>query len=171
MTPEELLSYLDELGIATRTVRHPAVYTVEQARQHRQGLTGGFTKNLFLRNKKGRMLLVVAEESRPLHLKSLGRGLGAGNLSFASAERLQRYLGLVPGAVSPFGLVNDTEGAVSVVIDRSLEALDPLHFHPLDNAMTTAISPGDLLRFIEATGHAFQLVDLAPFTPGEGRDE
>jgi Ala-tRNA(Pro) deacylase len=161
VTPKDLLDYLDGLGIATRTVRHRAVYTVEQARRHREGLTGGFTKNLFLRNKKGRMWLVVAEESRAIDLKALGRGIGAGNLSFASEERLRRYLGLEPGAVSPFGLINDTERAVSVVLDSRLQELDPLNFHPLDNAMTTAISPGDLLRFIESTGHAYELVDLA----------
>ncbi len=164
-TPDELFAFLSELKINTETVEHPPVYTVDQARQHREGLRGGFSKNLFLRNKKGKMWLVVAEEEAPIELKSLGRGLGAGPFSFASPARLERYLGVTPGAVTPFGLINDTEGVVRVVIDKRLEALDPLNFHPLDNARTTAIAPGDLLHFIEATGHPYELVDLTRFVP------
>lgn len=163
VTPDELFAFLRELGIETATVEHPPVYTVEQAQQHREGLEGGFVKNLFLRNKKGKMWLVVAEESTPINLRALGRGLGAGNLSFASPDRLQRYLGVQPGAVSPFGLINDTEGLIRVVLDQRLATLDPLNLHPLDNARTTAIAPGDLFRFLEATGHTFELVDLASY--------
>ena len=161
----DLFRLLADLGIEVRTVEHPPVYTVEQAREHREGLEGGFSKNLFLRNKKGKMWLVVAQEERPIELKALGKGIGAGNLSFASKERLQRYLGVEPGAVTPFGLINDTEGVVSVVIDQDLLQVDPLNFHPLDNARTTAISPADLLRFIEATGHAVEQVDLGMYAP------
>ncbi len=161
----ELFRLLDELGIETRTVEHPPVYTVEQAREHREGMSGGFSKNLFLRNKKGKMWLVVAQEDRPIRLKALGKGIGAGNLSFASKERLERYLGVEAGAVTPFGLINDTEGVVRVVIDAGLLELDPLNFHPLDNARTTAISPADLLRFIEATGHKAEQVDLELYAP------
>jgi len=164
-TPAELLERLSALEIQVTTVEHPPVYTVDQARQHREGQRGGFSKNLFLRNKKGKMWLVVAEEEAPIDLKGLGLGLGAGRFSFASPARLERYLGVTPGAVTPFGLINDTEQVVSVVIDRRLEALDPLNFHPLDNARTTAISPGDLLRFIAATGHSCELVDLTRFAP------
>ena len=161
----DLFRLLEELGIEVRTVEHPPVYTVEQAREHREGLEGGFSKNLFLRNKKGKMWLLVAQEERPIRLKALGKGIGAGNLSFASPERLQRYLGVEPGAVTPFGLINDTEGVVSVVIDQDLLQEDPLNFHPLDNARTTAISPSDLLRFIEATGHTVEQVDLGMYAP------
>jgi len=163
VTPDELFAFLRELGIETTTVEHPPVYTVEQARRHREGLEGGFVKNLFLRNKKGKMWLVVAEESTSINLKALGRGLGAGNLSFASPERLQRYLGVQPGAVSPFGLINDTGRLVRLVLDQRLATLDPLNLHPLDNARTTAIARGDLFRFIEATGHVVELMDLAPY--------
>ena len=161
----DLFRLLEELGIEVRTVEHPPVYTVEQAREHREGLEGGFSKNLFLRNKKGKMWLVVAQEERPIQLKALGKGIGAGNLSFASKERLVRYLGVEPGAVTPFGLVNDTECLVSVIIDQDLLLEDPLNFHPLDNARTTAISPADLLRFIEATGHQVKKVDLGLYAP------
>ena len=165
---EKLFELLDELGIKTHTVEHPPVYTVEQARQYREGMRGGFSKNLFLRNKKGKMWLVVALEDRPIRLKALGKGIGAGNLSFASEERLERHLGVEPGAVTPFGLLNDAGGLVSVVMDAGLLELDPLNFHPLDNARTTAISPADLLRFIEATGHRVELVDLGLYAPEDG---
>ena len=161
----DLFGFMEALGIQVQTVDHEPVYTVEQARQHREGLEGGFSKNLFLRNKKGKMWLVVAQEDQPIQLKALGKGIGAGNLSFASKERLQRYLGVEPGAVTPLGLINDTEGAVSVVIDQALLRQDPLNFHPMDNARTTAISPADLLRFIEATGHAVEKVDLGLYAP------
>ncbi len=158
--PEELLSFLDEQGIETRTVEHPPVYTVEQAREHREGMQGGFSKNLFLRNKKGKMWLVVAEESCPIDLKALGRAVGAGPFSFASRQRLETYLGVEAGAVSPFGLINDSNHDVRVIIDQGLLALDPLHFHPLDNSMTTIIGAQDLLRFMKATGHLYEVVDL-----------
>lgn len=159
-TPEKLLAWLDALGIATRTVEHPAVYTVEQAQQHRLDLQGGFSKNLFVRNKKGRMWLLVLEESRQVRLGELAKALGAGRFSFASAERLGRWLGVEPGSVTPFGLVNDPDGEVTVVVDAGLVALGTLHFHPLVNTMTTAIAAADLLRFLEASGHPPQVVEL-----------
>lgn len=159
-TPEALLAHLADLGIEVQTVNHAAVFTVEEAKSVRGELTGGHTKNLFLRNKKGRMWLVVCPEDRQIDLKSLGQRLGAGRFSFGSADRLARYLGVIPGAVTPFGVINDHGGAVTLVIDSSLMAIEPLNFHPLDNAMTTAIAPGDLVRFLESVDHAPELVDL-----------
>jgi Ala-tRNA(Pro) deacylase len=159
-SPERLLTWLDELGIPHHSVGHPPVYTVEQARQHRQGLRGGFSKNLFLRNKKGRMWLVVLEEGRQVDLKALARRLGAGRFSFASPARLERWLGVEPGSVTPFGLVHDPAGELTVAVDAGLLRLDPLHFHPLVNTMTTAIAPADLLRFLEASGHPPVRLDL-----------
>ena len=152
-TPERLLAYLDELSIATTTVAHPPVFTVEEAKRLRGPLPGGHCKSLFLRNKKGAMWLVVVFEQRRIDLRRLGDELGIGRLGFASPERLHRYLGVVPGAVTPFGVVNDTEGEVTVVLERGLLDVDPLNFHPLDNARTTSIRPDDLLRFLDATGH------------------
>ena len=160
-TPEELFARLESLGIRTRTVSHPAVFTVEEAKQLRGELPGGHVKNLFLRNKKGEMWLVVAEEDRKIDLKALSERLGAGKVSFGSPERLMRHLGVVPGAVTPFGLINDREAAVRVVIDKALLAHDPVNVHPLTNEMTTAIAPGDLLAFIESCGHRPQIVDFA----------
>jgi Ala-tRNA(Pro) deacylase len=160
-TPDELFARLGELGIDTRTIQHVAVFTVEESRALRGDLPGGHTKNLFLRNKKGGMWLLVCPEDLALDLKSLAEKLGAGRFSFASAHRLMKYLGVIPGAVTPFGVINDTGGHVTVVIDRTALEVEPLNFHPLDNAMTTAIGASDLLKFLEAEGHAPELVDLA----------
>src|SRR6476661_7420883 len=108
-TPEELFARLESLGIRTRTVSHPAVFTVEEAKALRGSLPGGHVKNLFLRNKKGAMWLVVAEEDRAVDLKALGAAIGAGRVSFGSPERLMAHLGVVPGAVTPLGLINDCD--------------------------------------------------------------
>ncbi len=152
-TPDRLLAYLDELGIATRTLQHPPVFTVEEAKRLRGPLPGGHCKSLFLRNKKGVMWLVVTMEHQKIDLRALADSLGAGRLSFGSPERLMRHLGVVPGAVTPLAVVNDGEHVVTVALDRAILEHDPLNFHPLDNAQTTAIGPDDLMRFLEATGH------------------
>jgi Ala-tRNA(Pro) deacylase len=159
-TPEALFARLESLGIPARTVSHPPVFTVEEAKALRGQLPGGHVKNLFLRNKKGEMWLVVAEEDRKLDLKALAERLGAGRVSFGSAERLMQYLGVIPGAVTPFGLVNDRKAEVRVVIDKALLAHDPINVHPLVNDKTTAIAPGDLLKFLESCGHRPQILDL-----------
>ena len=117
-------------------------------------------KNLFLRNKKGAMWLIVAEEDRPIDLKALGEQIGAGRVSFGSPDRLMQYLGVLPGSVTPFGVINDKAGEVQVVLDQALLAHDPINVHPLTNDRTTAISPKDLLTFLDATGHKPQIIDL-----------
>lgn len=157
----ELLAELTALGIAHRTERHHPVYTVAESKRLRARFPGGHSKNLFLRNKKGRMWLVTCLEDRPIDLKSLAERLGAGRFSFASAERLMRYLGVVPGAVTPFAVINDRGGAVEMVLDAGLLEHDPLNFHPLDNAMTTAVSAADLIEFLEHAAHPPRIVDLA----------
>ena len=159
-TPTQLLAYLSDLGIETSTVDHPPVFTVEEARRLRGELPGAHSKSLFLRNKKGRMWLVVALEDRIIDLKDLGERLGAGRLSFGSPERLMINLGVIPGAVTPFGVINDQDGSVQVALDRELLEMQPLNFHPLDNTRTTAISAAGLLTFLEATGHSPVLLDL-----------
>ena len=160
LSSTELLTRLETLGIAHRTVRHAPVYTVAESRQLRAGFPGGHSKNLFLRNKKGRMWLVTCLEDRDIDLKALAERLEAGRFSFASAERLMRYLGVIPGAVTPFAVINDHQAAVHMVLDAGLLTHDPLNFHPLDNAMTTAISADGLLRFLEYAQHPPQIVDL-----------
>jgi Ala-tRNA(Pro) deacylase len=160
-TPEDLFARLEALGIQVTTQRHDPVFTVEEAKALRGALPGGHSKNLFVRNKKGRMWLVVAEEDREIDLKTLGEKIGAGRLSFGSADRLMSHLGVVPGAVTPFALINDREGQVQPVLDAEMMRHEVLNFHPLDNAMTTAIARQDLVRFIEACGHSPEIVDLS----------
>lgn len=163
ITPDDLLRHLDDLGVEHRTLRHAPVYTVAEARATRGALPGGHSKNLFLRNKKGRMWLVTCDADRRIDLKALGHALGTKALSFASAERLERFLGVIPGAVTPFAVVNDREGRVEVVIDRSLMGHELLNFHPLDNAMTTAVTPDGLLCFLQAADHPPAFVDFDAF--------
>jgi Ala-tRNA(Pro) deacylase len=152
-TPDQLFAYLDGLGIAHKTVTHPPLFTVEQSRALRGQIPGGHTKNLFLRDKKNTLFLVVAEEHAPIELKSLHHRLGAGRLSFGAPNLLREVLGVEPGAVTPFGAINDADGRVTVVLDAALLEHATLNFHPLNNTMTTAIGRDDLLKFLEATGH------------------
>jgi len=159
-SPEQLLTRLEALGIAYQNHEHAAVFTVEEAKALRGELTGGHIKNLFLRNKKEEMWLVVAEEDKRIDLKALGERLGAGKLSFGSPDRLLRYLGVLPGAVTPFGIINDKDRKVKVALDRDLMGFDPVNAHPLVNTMTTALSPQDLVKFLEAEGHKPDILDI-----------
>jgi Ala-tRNA(Pro) deacylase len=153
-TPDELFAYLDTLRIAHKTVAHPAVFTVDEARDLRGTVAGGHTKNLFLRDKKGAAYLVVAAEDAPVELRGLHRLLGAsGRFSFGSAELMHELLGVAPGSVTPFAAMNDKDCRVTVVIDAPLLAHEMLNFHPLVNTATTSISRDGLLAFLRATGH------------------
>jgi Ala-tRNA(Pro) deacylase len=160
LTPQQLFARLAELGIAHHTVEHAPVFTVEEAKAHRGELPGHHIKNLFLRNKKEEMWLVVALEDRAVDLKRLGEALGAGRLSFGSPERLRKYLGVEPGSVTPFAVINDTGHEVRLVLDRSLQKDGAINAHPLTNTMTSALTLADLLRFFEATGHTPQWLDF-----------
>jgi Ala-tRNA(Pro) deacylase len=168
-TPEDLFARLEALGIPSKTVRHAPVFTVEEAKALRGELPGGHVKNLFLRDKKGAMWLVVADEDRAIDLKWLGEQLGAGRLSFGSAERLMTHLGIAPGSVTAFAVMNDREGQVRVAIDKSLLDRNPLNCHPLANDMTTAIAPGDLLAFLAACDHAPLILDFDTDADSEAR--
>ena len=159
-SPDTLLARLESLGIAAKTVSHPPVFTVEEAKALRGELPGAHIKNLFLRNKKGRMWLVTCLEDREIDLKALGAQLEAGRFSFGSADRLMTYLGILPGSVTPFAVINDKEKAVTMVLDSGVIAHDLVNCHPLMNDRTTAISPQDLIRFLEAEDHAPQMIDL-----------
>ena len=159
-TPDKLFGRLDALGIDYETRTHPPVFTVEEAKALRGTIPGAHTKNLFIRDKKGAMWLVVAQEDRPVDLKTLQVKLGTKRLSFGSARRLMEYLGVAPGAVTPFAVVNDHQGRVSVALDMGLRDLQPWSFHPLDNAMTTTLHGDDLVRFLESVVHPVRWVDL-----------
>lgn len=160
LTPQQLFTRLDDLGLAHRTVEHAPVFTVEQAKEHRGVLPGHHIKNLFLRNKKEAMWLVVALEDRDIDLRKLGDVLGAGRLSFGSPDRLRRTLGVEPGSVTPFSVINDGGRTVTLVLDRALQEGGPINAHPLTNTMTTAIPFDDLSRFFSATGHVPRWLDF-----------
>ena len=161
-----VLARLDALGIPFERHTHPPVATVEAALAHWAGIEAMHFKNLFLRNQKGdRHYLVVVEHDRPVDLHRLAGQIGDGKLSFGSAERLQKFLGLTPGSVTPFGLINDADGLVRFVLDEGLMRQDTLNFHPLTNEATTAIARADFLRFLEAIGHAPRLLALPTREP------
>jgi Ala-tRNA(Pro) deacylase len=153
-TPDQLFSYLNRIGIAHATVKHPPLFTVEQSRSLRGQIPGGHTKNLFLRDKKYAPYLVVALEDAEIDLKSLHRVLSAtGRFSFGASDLLREVWGVEPGAVTPFGAINDTQARVSVVLDAAMMEHETLNYHPLVNTMTTSIARGDLVKFLESTGH------------------
>jgi Ala-tRNA(Pro) deacylase len=145
---------LEKLGIPFVRHEHPPVFTVEEAEKHWTGIEGAHCKNLFLRNKKGnRHYLVVIESAKQADLRKLNAVLGEDRLSFASAERLRKHLGLDPGAVSPFGLINDGSREVTVVIDQDLRRASRVNFHPNVNTATVGIGFADFERFLAWTGH------------------
>ncbi|MPZ58128.1 MAG: prolyl-tRNA synthetase associated domain-containing protein [Rhizobiales bacterium] len=152
-TPAELFAFLDRLGIAHTTVSHPPLFTVEESRVLRGQIAGAHTKNLFLRAKNGTLFLVVALEDARIDLKRLHQRLGAARFSFGSADLLRTVLGVEAGAVTPFAVINDRHGAVSVVLDAAMMRYAVLNYHPLDNTRTTTIHRDDLVRFLEASGH------------------
>ena len=161
-TPEQLMTHLRELGIETRTIFHAPVFTVDEARRVRGRLSGGHCKSLFLRDKKRHLWLLVALEHRKLDFKQLRYPLEASSrLSFGSPELLLETLGVTPGSVTPFALINDREHRVTVALDRAMLEVSPLHYHPLINDRTSAIAPEDLLRFLESTGHRPLLLELS----------
>ena len=154
VTPNQYFAVLDALGIAHKTVKHPPLFTVEQSRVLRGQIPGGHTKNLFLRDKKYELYLVVALEDADIELKDLHRRLGAsGRFSFGSSNLLREVLGVEPGAVTPFGAINDTQGRVTIVLDTPMMEHETLNYHPLVNTMTTSIKRDDLLKFLRSTGH------------------
>jgi len=160
LTPDQLFARLDALGIAHRTYAHAPVFTVAEAVALRGALPGGHCKSLFLKDKKGRLWLAVVLEQRRVDLKRLADALGAPRFSFGSPEQLYAALGVRPGSVTPFALVNDADRRVTVVLDKAMLGHDLLNYHPLENERTTAISPSDLLRFIGACGHEPCIVDF-----------
>jgi Ala-tRNA(Pro) deacylase len=148
-----LYARLKQLGIAWRTHEHAEVFTVEQAQGLRGTIAGTHTKNLFLKNRKGGLWLVVLREEVRVDLNALAKQLEAGRFSFASSATLADVLGVPPGSVTPFALINDFANRVKVVLDREMLGRGPLNFHPLRNDRTTTIAASDLSRFIGSCGH------------------
>ena len=160
-TPDDLFAFLDRLGIKHTTVTHPPLYTVEQSQALRGTIPGGHTKNLFLKDKKNAVFLVVAPEDARVDLKTLHHKLGASRFSFGSAALLEELLGVTPGAVTAFGAINDTAARVNVVLDAGLMQHETINCHPLVNTMTTSINRDDLVKFLEATGHTARIERVA----------
>ena len=153
-SPEDLLAYLATLGIETSTVEHPPLFTVEDSQSLRGDIPGGHTKNLFVKDKKGRIFLLVLGEETPVDLKRVHEKIGAqGRISFGSADLLEEVLGVQPGAVTPFGAINDKAGRVLIVLDKAMTRQERLNFHPLVNTRTTGIASADLVKFLRATAH------------------
>ena len=163
MTDQEttVVRRLRELGIEYERFEHPPVATVEAAEQHWSGIEATHCKNLFLRNQKGnRHYLVVLEHQKKADLRKVADQIGDGKLSFGSPERLMTHLGLTPGSVSPFGLINDATHTVRVVLDRDLKSASRLSFHPNINTVTFVVSASDFARFLDAQGNAVQHVTV-----------
>lgn len=159
-TRDKLMARLAALGIETTTVDHPPMFTVEESQALRGELPGAHSKNLFLKCKKGQLWLVVAQEDAEINLKRLHAKIGSGRLSFGRAELLEETLGVKPGSVTPFALINDASQRIKVVLDEILMQNEILNFHPLENTATTTISSRDLLAFIRDCGHEPALLDI-----------
>ena len=158
---EQLFRRFDELGIEASTVSYPSHRTVGEGKALRGEMRGTFTKNLLLKDKKGRLFLIVAHEDLELDLKSLHSRIGASrSLRFAPAEQMHDVLGIVPGALTPLAVLNDEEGLVTVVVDAGLMNAEQLNFHPLVNTESTGISADDLIVFITSCGREALIIDL-----------
>ncbi len=160
-SPEDLFAYLDTLGIAHSTVWHEPLFTVEQSAGLKAQMPGAHTKNLFLKDGEGALVLIAAEAHNSLRLNQLHKLIGTKRLSFGPAELMTEVLGVVPGSVTAFALVNDAGGRVRFLVDAVLAAAETVNFHPLVNTGTTAISQDGFRRFVDATGHGFEVVDFS----------
>ncbi len=167
-TRQDLFRRLSELGIATRTVEHEPLFTVAESRKLERELPGAHTKNLFLKDEGGELFLVVAAATTRVDLKVLARTLRAGRFSFGKTELLMQALGVPPGSVTAFAVINDTDRRVRVVIDAELMQHESINCHPLQNTATTNIARDDLMRFIRACGHEPRIVALGPAQAAAG---
>ena len=153
-TAADLFAFLDNLGIAHTTKYHQPVFTVDESVALRDEIPGGHTKNLFLKDRKDQYFLLTVEENATVDLKTVHTLVGgASKFSFGKPEKLMEYLGVIPGAVTAFGVLNDTGLNVTIVLDEELMKNDIINCHPLSNDATTSINRDDLIRFVEATGH------------------
>ena len=162
MTKEGLFDLLDELNIKTKTVSHPPLFTVEDSQSLRGQISGGHTKNLFLKDKKNNFFLVTALEDTKVDLKQLHKLVGGSNrLSFGKPDKLMEYLGVLPGSVTAFSVVNDKTGKVKMIIDEKMLDYETLNCHPLVNTATTSIARNDLLAFLKAVNHPPHILNVS----------
>ncbi|GHB02770.1 DNA-binding protein [Algimonas arctica] len=167
--PDEprLYARLDELGIPYHTEEHEAVFTVEEGLDIKARLPGGHSKNLFLKDKAGQFVLISALGSTPIKLNRLHAHIGTKRLSFGKEDALFTHLGVRPGSVTVFSILNDTDATVRLVLDAALFLQDVIWFHPMRNTASTRIKPDDLLVFARALGHDPLILDLAELTAGD----
>jgi len=155
-----LFARLEEFGIATTTVEHAPMFTVEQSGALRKNLPGAHTKNLFLTDRIGHLVLVVAKDDTRVDLKALAKRLEAGRLSFGKEAQLEAVLGVPPGSVTPLALINPSAAGIIVVVDKALMDFAEVNCHPLENTATTRLPTQDLIRFIKACGHEPLIITL-----------
>jgi Ala-tRNA(Pro) deacylase len=160
-TREDLFARLNALEIETKTRDHPPVYTVEEARALRGEIPGGHCKNLFLKDDKGNIWLIVCLEESQIDLKAAPAKIGSRRLSFGKPDLLMEVMGVEPGSVTPFGLINDTGNRVNVVLEAQMMTHEFLNYHPLQNTATTTIRSEDLVKFIRSCGHEPRIVAVA----------
>lgn len=161
MTPDQLFVRLEQLDIPVRTFQHVPTFTVAEGRELKASMPGGHSKNLFMKDKAGQIVLISAHADSKLKLNKLHKLIGTGRLSFGPADEMEAVLGVTPGSVTAFALINDSDFKVRFILEKTLSDCDPLNFHPLRNDMTTAISREDFSRFIASTGHRCEVVDFS----------
>ena len=164
---DDLFALLDELSISHTTTNHKPVFTVEESAEIKADLPGAHSKNLFLKDKGGNFFLICAESHAQIKVNKLHPHLGCKRLSFGKAEYLMEHLGVTPGSVCLFSVMNDKDATVQLIIDKTLADADIVNFHPLLNDATTAISSADMIKFAKATGHDPVIMDFAALTPSE----
>lgn len=157
----DLLAFLSDHRIQAVTHEHPAVFTVDEGEDIKARIPGVHTKNLFLKDAKGQLWLISALGETTIDLKKLHHVIGSGRLSFGPQEMMLETLGVTPGSVTAFGLINDTDKRVRFVLDKALADSDPVNFHPLKNDATTAVSQAGFRRFLAALGVTPMIVDFA----------
>ncbi|MFO1032712.1 MAG: prolyl-tRNA synthetase associated domain-containing protein [Hyphomicrobiales bacterium] len=160
-TREGLLERLKSLGITTKTHEHPPVFTVEEAKKVHSEIPGGHCKNLFCKDEKGALWLIVALEDAQINLKTAPQKIDSKRLSFGKPDLLMEILGVEPGSVTPFGLINDSPPRVNVILDKAMMELELLNYHPLQNTATTTIAARDLVTFIKSCGHSPRIVAVS----------
>lgn len=165
---DRLFALLDELNIEVTTLEHEATFTVDESRQIKAEMPGGHSKNLFLKDKAGTLILISAHTDTQIQLNQLHKRIGTKRLSFGKAELLEEVLGVRPGSVTAFALINDPDQHVRFILDKALADHDTLCFHPLRNTATTAIRRADFDRFIEATGRTLDILDFSASGPTDG---
>lgn len=162
---EKILKFLDDLGISYHLYEHEPFFTVAEGEHLKAGMPGVHCRNLYMRDNKKNNILVVAANETEIDLKKLPDLLGCGRLSFGSPDRLWEFLGIRPGSVNPFTVINDNDHLVTLYLDQSIMSADLMNVHPMDNAKTVGLSPTDLKKFLEKIGHPYTVIDLSAAAP------